>query len=243
MKHFFAYITQLDQKAVRAVMTMVMMVAFVAVLLIVGRDYIAVMDSDVRQGLASVRGTVWALPVTIAIFTCAAFIGLPQWAMITGCVLAFGPFTGAIYAWVATLVSASVDFALARWLGAETVARYGGAFVNRIVSLVRRNGFFTSFAVRLVPTGPFILVNLAAGISRMTFPAFAVGTALGIIPKIVVIASMGNGVIGALEGRNMVFMAISIGLVIFAFFLMIVSRRYLQARLKEHEPDNPSNMS
>jgi len=41
--------------------------------------------------------------------------------------------------------------------------------------------------VRLVPTAPFALINMAAGATRMSPIAFLAGTGVGVAPKIVVI--------------------------------------------------------
>ncbi|MEE9348209.1 MAG: TVP38/TMEM64 family protein, partial [Robiginitomaculum sp.] len=75
----------------------------------------------------------------------------------------------------------------------------------------------------------FILVNMAAGVSRMTLPAFLGGTALGVIPKIAAVAVLGQSLVGALQGRPIfvlamaVFLALIIGVMLFA-------RRRLKAR-------------
>ena len=124
------------------------------------------------------------------------------------------------------MFSASLDFWLGRWMGAKRLRSYGGEFVNRIIRIVRKNGFVTSFAVRFVPTGPFVLVNMAAGVSRMIFPSFFAGTALGIIPKIAIVALVGQGLISGSEGKLV--MMVFIGLAILLIGLMFFARKRLQ---------------
>jgi len=51
------------------------------------------------------------------------------------------------------MCSASFDFWLAKYLGAARIEALSSDFLERLVNLIRRNGFLTSFAVRLVPTG------------------------------------------------------------------------------------------
>ena len=49
-----------------------------------------------------------------------------------------------------------------------------------------------SLVVRLVPFAPFVLVNMAAGMSAITLFDFSVGTGLGILPKIALTAFAGS---------------------------------------------------
>ena len=93
---------------------------------------------------------------------------------------------------------------------------------------MQKNGFMTSLVVRLVPTGPAILVNLAAGVSRMKFQHFVAGTAIGIIPKILVICLISQGLISGLSGSLMaIFFA---GLAVVAIVLSWVARKHLETR-------------
>ena len=121
-------------------------------------------------------------------------------------------------------------------MGAERLRKYGGEMVNRIIAIVRENGFFTSFAVRFVPTGPFILVNMAAGVSRMKFHAFLAGTGLGIITKIAVVALIAQGLITGANGQKA--MLGCAGLVIALIGGMLYARRHLRARLSPAAKNN-----
>ena len=111
--------------------------------------------------------------------------------MIAAAVVAFGPFAGAAYSWIGTMVSALVGFYLGRAAGARVLERFSGDGVKRFTRLVGQNGFLASLIVRLVPSAPFIVVNMAAGVTPMRLRDFAAGTALGIIPKIALTAFAG----------------------------------------------------
>jgi uncharacterized membrane protein YdjX (TVP38/TMEM64 family) len=93
-----------------------------------------------------------------------------------------------------------VGFGLGRAFGARVLRDFAGDRVNRFVDLIGRNGFFASMIVRLVPSAPFIVVNMAAGVTTMRFFSFVAGTAIGIIPKIVLTAFAGNAAIDAMRG-------------------------------------------
>lgn len=223
----------MDDTAFRAAAIILVMFTCTAATIFIARTYFDISQDDVSGAMLSMRGSIWALPLTIVIFTAAAFMGMPQWLLIAAAVLAFGPVHGGVYAWIATMISASFDFWLARRIGAKRIEDLSGAFLARIITLVRRNGFLTSFAVRLVPTGPFILVNMAAGVSGLSFAAFISGTALGIIPKILVVALLGQGALTAAQGETFMFAAI-IGAVLI-IGLMLVGRQVLRPVLMVKE--------
>ena len=66
---------------------------------------------------------------------------------------------------------------------------------------VGKNGFLASLIVRLVPSAPFIVVNMAAGVTPMRALDFALGTAIGIVPKIALTAFAGNSIARAMRGQ------------------------------------------
>ena len=227
MKSLLVFFTQMDKKAMRALAVMLAMFGVVILILIIGGEMLSLNESEFHKFFDHLKNSGFGLPLTILTFTLAAFLGAPQWALIAGVILAFGPVSGGIYSWIATMFSASLDFWLGRWMGAERLRSYGGELVNRIVNIVRHNGFITSFAVRFVPTGPFVLVNMAAGVSRMKFRSFFLGTALGIVPKIAIVALIAQGLISGSEGK--VIMAGFIGLAVLLIVLMFLARKRLQA--------------
>jgi uncharacterized membrane protein YdjX (TVP38/TMEM64 family) len=144
-----------------------------------------------QRWLALAHGP-WALPTTIAAFAALAFLGVPQVVLIAAAVLAFGPWAGLAYSWAGTMVSALVGFAIGRGFGARLVV--GWPVAQRFAELVGRNGFMASLVVRLVPFAPFVLVNIAGGVAPMSWTAFALGTGVGILPKIAVIAFAGHSI-------------------------------------------------
>ncbi len=229
MNSFLSFFTQMDKQAFRAIAVMIAMFAFVILILLIGGDMLSMPETEFHNFFQALQQSPWGLPLTILTFTCAAFLGAPQWALIAGVVLAFGPVTGSFYAWLSTMISATVDFWLGRWMGAEKLRQYGGDLVNRITSVVQNNGFFTSLAVRFVPTGPFVLVNMAAGVSGMKYRSFAFGTGLGIVPKIAVVGLVARGLLSGSEGES--YIEAFIGLAVMLIVLMMLARYFLKKRL------------
>jgi uncharacterized membrane protein YdjX (TVP38/TMEM64 family) len=173
----------------------------------------------------------WALPVAVAAFALLAFVGVPQFMLIAAAVVAFGAWTGFAYSWIGTMVSALVGFYFGRLAGARTLSTFSGEGLRQFMGLVGRNGFLASLVVRLVPSAPFIVVNMAAGVTPMRLRDFAAGTALGIVPKIALTASAGNSVVQVLRGEGgMGHIAALAGLVLLWLAVGLVARRWLTAR-------------
>jgi uncharacterized membrane protein YdjX (TVP38/TMEM64 family) len=101
--------------------------------------------------------------------------------------------------------------------------------------MVGRNGFMASLLVRLVPSAPFIVVNMAAGVTTMRRVDFVAGTAIGIVPKIALTAFSGAAVMQALHGggpRHWLMLALAAGLWLAA---ALAARAWLRRR--QVEPD------
>ncbi|MFI4950758.1 MAG: TVP38/TMEM64 family protein [Caulobacterales bacterium] len=157
-------------------------------------------EVTVQAWLRAAQGP-WSLPVAVLAFAVLAFVGVPQIMLIAAAVVAFGPVTGSLYSWVGTMVSSLVGFYLGRAAGAKVLERYSGAGVARFIKLIARNGFLASLIVRLAPSAPFIVVNMAAGVTPMRLLDFTLGTAIGIVPKIVLTAFAGNSIFRVLRGE------------------------------------------
>ncbi len=211
------FLTRFDSQTWRAVAVVIGTIGLVFLILAAGRSVLGQDGGQLMQWLDQVSQSPWAVILVGLICILSAFIGVPQWLLIAAMIAAFGPFWGSFYSWAVSLISASVDFWLGRWIGAERVRRYGGTRVMRIVDMIRRNGLFMSFAVRLVPSGPFVIINMAAGVSGMRFSHFLAGTAVGLIPKIMVIAFIALGIVSDSQSGH-----IRLGFIALAVFFMLI---------------------
>ena len=163
---------------------------------VIGLDENGILPSTFRSFI----GSPWALPVVAAAFTGASFIGAPQFLLIAVTVAAFGPLQGFLFSVVATLISASVNFLLARYVGAEWLRNRGWQGIGSLTEMVGRNGFMAALMVRIIPSAPFIVVNMGLGLTHTPYAAFIAGTAIGILPKTALIALLGKVVERASQG-------------------------------------------
>lgn len=194
--------------------------------------------SSVASWFDGFANAPWAIPATIGLYLVMAFVNAPQWMLHAGCGLAFGPIYGSAIAWAATMVSASFDFWLGKRLGADRINRMGGAKFGTFLKLVQKNGFWASMIVRIVPAGPFVLVNLAAGVSRMPFVSFFAGTAIGCIPKIIGFTFFSDGIKSGVTGKGPLYVAITIGIALIWMAVIFIAGARIKRKLAAEENMN-----
>ena len=203
MRRLLRVLSNLDARAWRSLAVSFLLFGGVGLVFVFGAAALGLdgAASVERWMGAGVRGP-WALPLAIGAFAGLAFLGVPQFVLIAAAVVAFGPWAGFAYSWIGTMVSSAVGFWLGRRFGARVLRDYGGEGVARFTALVGRNGLLASLMVRLVPSAPFIVVNMAAGVTPMPLWTFLVGTGVGIVPKIALTTFAGNAVIRGLAGQG-----------------------------------------
>ncbi|MDB5481036.1 MAG: associated Golgi protein [Caulobacteraceae bacterium] len=172
-----------------------------------------------RSWLAAASGP-WALLAAVACFAGLAFLGVPQFVLIAAAVAAFGPWRGLAYSWTGTMVSALIGFWIGRTWGAGLLSSLGEGALTGFMALVARNGFLASLVIRLVPFAPFIVVNMAAGVTPIGVIDFGAGTAIGILPKIALTALAGDSITHAVAGGAW---GVAIGLMVLAGAIWIAA--------------------
>jgi len=201
MRRLLQVLSNMDAQAWRTLLVSFVLFGGVGLVFVFGAQALGFNgEVTVQEWLRAAQGP-WSLPVAVAAFAILAFVGVPQIMLIAAAVVAFGPVTGMAYSWVGTMVSSLVGFYLGRVAGARALERFSGEGLKRFISLVGRNGFLASLIVRLAPSAPFIVVNMAAGVTPMRVLDFTLGTALGIVPKIVLTAFAGNSIFRVLKGE------------------------------------------
>lgn len=201
MRRLFSFLSNLDAQAWRMLAVSFVLFGGVGVVFVFGAQLLGVDSEATLEGwLGAARGP-WSLPVAVAAFAALAFVGTPQIVLIAAAVVAFGPALGSAYSWIGTMVSALVGFQIGRAAGAGALERFSGEGVRRFMRLVGENGFLASLVVRLVPSAPFIVVNMAAGVTPMRLAHFVAGTGLGIVPKIALTAFAGASVARLMRGE------------------------------------------
>lgn len=150
--------------------------------------------------LDTFKHSAFAAPIAILGFAALASIGAPQVVLIPALVAVFGPWAGFFYAWTGKLIHCSLGFFVGRHFGASALERHAGPKLTSLMQQLAKRGFLASALIRLVPTVPSVIVNVAAGCAPIRFRDFILGTAIGSVPKMAVIAFAGAAAISGLSG-------------------------------------------
>jgi len=237
LRRLIDFFTNMDARAWRAVAVSFVLFGGVGIVFLFGAQLLGLNgEVAVEHWLGAAHGP-WALPVAVGAFAVLAFVGVPQFVLIAAAVVAFGPWTGFAYSWIGTLVSSLVGFWLGRTFGGRLLKDLAGDGVRKFMRLIGKNGFLASLIVRLVPSAPFIVVNMAAGVTPMKLRDFAAGTAIGIIPKIALTAFAGNSIVQAMKGGGQRHIVMLVVVAVIWLVAGWIARNWLKAREDQAEAD------
>ena len=236
MRRLIGFILDMDARAWRTVAVTFLLFGGVGLLFLLAASLLGFHgQATVQQWLGVAAKSPFALLIAVAAFAILAFAGVPQVVLIAAAVVAFGPWLGFGYSWIGTMVSATVGFWLGRVTGGRLLRDVGGRSLQTFMSMIGRNGFLASLIVRLVPSAPFVVVNMAAGMTPMRFSAFAAGAAIGIVPKILLTVMAGHSVAHARSGR----LWTNLGLFGLALVVWIGAGLLARRWIRTHEAQTP----
>jgi uncharacterized membrane protein YdjX (TVP38/TMEM64 family) len=161
------------------------------------------------RSFGAVPGTEWAdrwlkgqglLGEAVLLLLGAALtaVGVPRQAVAFLGGYAFGVVLGTGLAVAATLLGAALSFGWAQWLARDwaerrLAGRYGRRLRGLRDALVDRP-FGATVALRLLPVGSNLGLNLLAGMAGIPLLPYLAGSALGYLPQTLVFALLGKGV-------------------------------------------------
>ncbi len=114
-------------------------------------------------------------------------LGVPLNILLVAIVVVMGTWAALIFGVGGALVSAILGFFVGRLLGQPLMKRLKSDLVQRVSSKLGERSYKSVALIRLVPVAPFFLINLLAGASKLKFKDYLAGSALGMIPGMVVV--------------------------------------------------------
>lgn len=143
------------------------------------------------------------LPATPLLVVLAYVVGgllmVPVTLLIAATGIVFGFMPGALYGLAGALASASTGYALGALLGRDLVRRVLGARINRLSRGVARRGILAMIVLRSLPLAPFSVVNVVSGASHIRLRDYLLGTALGMLPGIVLTTAFAHNLVMAIR--------------------------------------------
>lgn len=185
-------------------------IAVVVMLLVGGLTYLwrntslaDVVTPEATIALAEqAAGTWWAPVLVFLAYTPASFVMFPRPLITMASVVIFGAWWGAAVSLSGILFAAFVGYMLGRLLDRDTVRRYTGPRMERITHFLQRRGLIAMTVVRLLPVAPFQVVSALAGAVRVKLRDFLIGTALGMLPGLLVATVLGDQIVDALRANG-----------------------------------------
>ena len=114
----------------------------------------------------------------------------------------FGPLWGIFYASIASIISVSVAFLIARYVARDLVEGWikDNAQFRKIDEQVEEQGWRILMFTRLVPIFPFNLQNYAYGLTRIRFSTYVIVSAIFMLPGTAVFVQLGGAFVSG-EGN------------------------------------------
>jgi len=145
-----------------------------------------------QEIFSATHNSVWTPLLVLAIYLIAGMIAFPVLILIAATAAVFGPWLGFLYAASGALLSALAMYAVGRLAGPRLLKALAGQRWQTIQEKIARRGVIAVAAVRLVPVAPFTVVNLAAGACSIRLMDYLLGTLIGMLPGLIVIAALGH---------------------------------------------------
>lgn len=156
-------------------------------------------DAAALQAWIEAAGSAGPL-LFVALYTVATVLFLPGAVITLAGGALFGPLWGTLWNLTGATVGAALAFLIARYLGADWVARRAGPRLQRLNDGVAAEGWrFVAF-VRLVPLFPFNLLNYALGLTRIPFLAYVLASWVFMLPGALAYTWLGHAGREALAG-------------------------------------------
>ncbi|MCK8785073.1 VTT domain-containing protein [Roseomonas sp. NAR14] len=146
-----------------------------------------------------VRGKgLWGEAVFVLAGAAATAVGVPRQSVAFLGGYAFGAAIGSGLALLAQILGCAAGYFWARLVGGDWVERrLRGGLGQRLLRLrdrLRGDPFRATLALRLLPVGNNLLLNLLAGLAGIAAGPFLLGSLLGYVPQTVIFALLGDGV-------------------------------------------------
>jgi phosphatidylserine/phosphatidylglycerophosphate/cardiolipin synthase-like enzyme/uncharacterized membrane protein YdjX (TVP38/TMEM64 family) len=192
-------------------------------------------DPDALMEYLEALGHAFWMPIVMpAAYVLGALVVFPIVVLIAVTGMMFEPLTAVAYATAGSLLGASVTYLIGRIAGRGPLRNLMGPRANRISRALARQGVLSVAALRMVPIAPFTFINLAAGASHIRFVDYILGTFMGMMPGILVIAFLGRQIATVLRDPT----PGSLSLLAFGVLVWLglsVGLQYLTSRLRARE--------
>lgn len=177
-------------------------------------------------------GTIAPL-VYIGLYLVSTVFFLPGTPVTVLAGFVFGPLWGVFYASIASIISVSAAFLIARYVARDLVEGWvkDNAQFRKIDEQVEEQGWRIVMLTRLVPIFPFNLQNYAYGLTSIRFSTYVLVSAIFMLPGTAVFVQLGGAFVSG-EGniwKTLLYLGIA---GVFLLFLSLLPRFLRKYRTK-----------
>lgn len=178
--------------------------------------------------LESVRASLWAPVLFVAIYAVATALALPGSVLTIAGGAVFGFAWGAVLNSLGANIGANAAFLIARGLGRDGIRTLTRGRLDGLDRATAERGFWGLFVLRLVPLVPFNALNVGAGLTAMRWRDYALATVVGILPGTLVYTFFADALVrGSTEASRDAYLRlwIAAGLLLALSAIPLVARR------------------
>lgn len=118
---------------------------------------------------------------------------LPTLVLVGGNAAVYGFWLGCLYSWVGLMLGCTTTFLIIRYIASSAyIARWSSRpKVQKSLIWARKNAFSFVFLLSILPVGPFVVINMAAGVVRMPLRSFLIAVGMGKAIMVILVSYIG----------------------------------------------------
>ena len=161
-------------------------------------------DEEAQRLLARASSQPWGPAAFVAAYAAACVLFIPASILIFAAGALFGLVKGIFLVSIGATLGATAAFLTGRYLARDWVAKRVGADrrFSALDEAMGKEGWRIVLLTRLAPIFPFVLLNYALGLTRVTLKEYVPATWLGILPGTSVVVYLGSLAGGAARGGS-----------------------------------------
>lgn len=162
----------------------------------------------------------WSIAILLLIYAIKPiFVVTPISVLAIAGGIIYGPLYGTIYAMVGGFLSATVGFYIAKYFGQGFVDKLLNGRDTKIEGDIEKHGLSIMLFLRLAFIFPFDPLSFAAGLSKMKYRHFIIGTVIGVFPEIFAYNYLGTSIDDLFSKRSLIAILIILVFAISSLFI------------------------
>lgn len=195
------------------------------------------LDIDTVEATANwIRNSYFTPVLMLIAYVIGGLVAVPVTIMIIATVAVFDPWTGAAYALIGAEAAALAGFGVGHLIGRDAVSQIAGSRVNRLSHKLSERGVLTIITLRIVPVAPFTVINVIAGVSKIRFRDFAIGSFIGMVPGVMAISLLADRIIASLRDPSLTSVIVLVTVIVLVV-VALAGLRYWVNRKRKNRVD------